>query len=513
MGAPNNSPNNDWTSWIPIVILFCVPYTWPIALIMLIRKLTGADKRRRSRHPYDIQQEQARRQAGAGWDQSAGQAQTDWSQTTGQTGTDWDQTARQAGEQFRRQAEQFGQEVRRQAEQFGEEVRQWAGQARQTGGQTGQTAGQTRQTAGQTGQASGQARQTAGQTRQTTGQTGQAAGQTRQTAGQARQTSGQTHQAAGQQPGAGAKRSSAGQADRKRAGKGPKVPGGKGLTIAGAIVSGIFGLGFVSELIDALSWGGVRYELSGLVALLAFLCLGLVLLFCGLGRTRKGKRLRKYLGLIGNRRSVSLTALSKTSGVRRRKMLDDLQDLLDTGLLPTGYLDLAHDRLVLSEEGVPDEEPEERSQAGQAPEPEPAQDDNAILAEIRAVNDAIPDPVMSAKIDRIEEITGKILDYQRRNPGKDGQLRSFLNYYLPTTLKILHSYAQLDAQGVEGENISATKARIEGMMDKVVEGFETQLDKLFEDSALDISSDVAVLEQMLEKDGLSGGRGGMTLGG
>ena len=79
-----------------------------------------------------------------------------------------------------------------------------------------------------------------------------------------------------------------------------------------------------------------------------------------------------------------------------------------------------------------------------------------------------------------------------------------MNYYLPTTLKILRSYARLEAQGVEGENITAAKARIEGMMDQVVEGFEKQLDKLFSSDAMDIAADVQVLENMLKKDGLSG---------
>ena len=128
------------------------------------------------------------------------------------------------------------------------------------------------------------------------------------------------------------------------------------------------------------------------------------------------------------------------------------------------------------------------------------------------MNDEIPGEEMSAKIYRIEEITGKILDYQKSHPNRESQLRSFLNYYLPTTLKILRAYAQLDAQGIEGENISAAKARIEGMMDQVVAGFEKQLDKLFQNDALDIASDVEVLENMLKKDGLSDGQG-MTLGG
>ena len=71
-------------------------------------------------------------------------------------------------------------------------------------------------------------------------------------------------------------------------------------------------------------------------------------------------------------------------------------------------------------------------------------------------------------------------------------------------MKILRSYARLDAQGVEGENISAAKERIEGMMDQVVEGFEKQLDKLFSSDAMDIAADVQVLENMLKKDGLAG---------
>jgi len=118
---------------------------------------------------------------------------------------------------------------------------------------------------------------------------------------------------------------------------------------------------------------------------------------------------------------------------------------------------------------------------------------------------------MSAKIDHIGEITSKIFVYLREKPDKEGQLRSFLSYYLPTTLKILRAYAQMEAQGIEGENIKAAKSRIEGMMDKVVDGFEKQLDRLFQDDAMDIATDVEVLERMLDKDGLGGQ--GMTLGG
>ncbi|MPN23248.1 hypothetical protein SDC9_170636 [bioreactor metagenome] len=110
------------------------------------------------------------------------------------------------------------------------------------------------------------------------------------------------------------------------------------------------------------------------------------------------------------------------------------------------------------------------------------------------------------------EITGRIFAYLRQNPSKEGQLRSFLNYYLPTTLKILRTYAQMEAQGIEGQNITAAKERIERMMDQVAEGFEKQLDTLFLDQTMDVTSDVAVLEQMLKSDGLFSGDG-LQLGG
>ena len=86
-----------------------------------------------------------------------------------------------------------------------------------------------------------------------------------------------------------------------------------------------------------------------------------------------------------------------------------------------------------------------------------------------------------------------------------------MSYYLPTTLKILRAYGQLESQQVSGENITAAMERIEGMMDKVVEGFEKQLDQLFQGDAMDIATDVEVLERMLAKDGLSSSQG-MTLG-
>ena len=284
---------------------------------------------------------------------------------------------------------------------------------------------------------------------------------------------------------------------------------GRLLTVAGAIIAAVFGLGAMTSFLDALSWGGLLYSLEDIFIPLAFCGGGLCMAWYGLRKGRRLKRYRQYLSLIGKRKSISVTTLAEATGFAPRKIREDLQDMLDDGIFPLGYLDLGSDQLFLTDDGIQDRPREEPEKAPEPPrEVERAE---AVLTEIRSLNDAIEDPEMSRKIDRIGEITGNIFAYLREKPDKEGKLRSFLSYYLPTTLKILGSYAQLEAQGVEGENISAAKERIEGMMDKVVEGFEQQLDRLFQDDAMDITSDVAVLERMLEKDGL--GSSGMTLGG
>lgn len=291
-----------------------------------------------------------------------------------------------------------------------------------------------------------------------------------------------------------------------RSHKGVDLNKGKAMTVWGGILTAVFGLSAISAIPSLL----LERDFAGLFAgggtILGFLCLGIILIATGTQRNKKAKRFRKYLALIGKRSSIAISSLAQAMPVGYQTACDDLQDMLDEGYIPTGYLDMASGRLILSDEGLQDAAPE--PEVEEEPEEEVV-DNDTFLMEIKQINDAIADEEMSRKIDRIGEITAKILDYQRKNPSRASQLHSFLSYYLPTTLKILRAYAQMEAQGIEGENIRSAKQRIEGMMDKVVEGFEKQLDKLFQDDAMDITTDVEVLERMLDKDGLAGGSGDM----
>lgn len=132
------------------------------------------------------------------------------------------------------------------------------------------------------------------------------------------------------------------------------------------------------------------------------------------------------------------------------------------------------------------------------------QERDRAVSEMRRLNDAIADPTISAQIDHLESTTTKIISYVVEHPKKLPQIRKFLNYYLPTTLKLLNAYDRMGSAGVSGENIDGTMGKIEAMMSTVVQAFDRQLDALFGDEALDISTDITVLENLLAQEGLAG---------
>ncbi len=162
---------------------------------------------------------------------------------------------------------------------------------------------------------------------------------------------------------------------------------------------------------------------------------------------------------------------------------------------------------------IPDPEPKQPEPAAQQAEPESTGDPeiDALIAErdravgeMHRLNDAIEDPQISAQIDRLESTTKKIIACVVQKPEKLPQIRRFLNYYLPTTLKLLNAYDRMDDAGISGTNIDGTKGKIETMMAVIVAAFDKQLDALFGDEALDISTDITVMEQMLAREGIGG---------
>ena len=131
-------------------------------------------------------------------------------------------------------------------------------------------------------------------------------------------------------------------------------------------------------------------------------------------------------------------------------------------------------------------------------------DGRLAISEMKRLDDNIADEGISADIVRLEQVSQKIFDEVKRDPKKLPQIRRFMDYYLPTTLKLLNAYDRASAAGISGENVDATKAKVEGMMRTIVASFEKQLDALYGAEALDISTDITVLEQMMAREGLAG---------
>lgn len=243
--------------------------------------------------------------------------------------------------------------------------------------------------------------------------------------------------------------------------------------------------------------------IGSLVSAVALLISGTVVTI-GLGKKKQGKRFVNYWKILGNSKQFSMEKLANISSESTQTLYRDMDAMLHLGVFKKGFLDRQNGTLVL-------DNVEEYIQHYSAPvvvdvpnnAALPPVEEHTFLQEIRQINGEINNPKLSQQIDQIGMITGKIVDFQEKNKNKDRELHSFFSYYLPTTLKILRSYAQLEKQNIEGDNISKSKAQIETMMDKVVEGFEKQLDQLFQKDTMDIATDISVLEQMFEKDGLS----------
>ena len=150
-----------------------------------------------------------------------------------------------------------------------------------------------------------------------------------------------------------------------------------------------------------------------------------------------------------------------------------------------------------------EEVPEEPETTGNEELDKMIADSKKAIAEMKRLDDNIADPTISAQIVRLQQLAGKIFAQVEQNPEKLPQIRKFMNYYLPTTLKILNAYDRMGEQGVFGENITSTMQKVEGMMSTIITAFEKQLDSLFGSEAMDISTDMVVLENMMAREGLT----------
>ena len=285
--------------------------------------------------------------------------------------------------------------------------------------------------------------------------------------------------------------------------------GAKTMKIIGAVL-GILGcVAMLSAVSDNLSYA-YHYNEWWYVARQLFYPLGMMAggasLLLGSGAMkRRQRRFATYLRTVGQKQAVPLDYLARAADVSRRRVEKDVNLMLEKGLWgDEAYIDMGSGMLFKSQAAATayfDAAHRAKAEQGQPAQTAPAPAGYAaILAQIRELNDRIADEAISAKLDRMEQVSGRIFKLIEEDEAKRDAAGTFLNYYLPTTLKLLENYASFEEAGVSGENLSQAKAKIEKTMDSIVAGFEHQLDELYRTDAMDIDSDIRVMETMLRRD-------------
>ncbi len=305
------------------------------------------------------------------------------------------------------------------------------------------------------------------------------------------------------------------------------------LTVFGSIGSGILLIASVVLAIIGFKLGiGVMFDIITFILLPCFVASS-VLLLNGNRIRRRLKRFQRYVAQMHDRNYFMLKDASSVTGRSSKYIARDLQKMIDIGMFPEGHIDEkqtcfmlnseTYEQYLRSQENMRMREMEEQARNKEEtlrqkhaekdnfnkkdtlePEVRKAIDEGRqYVQKIKSANIEIPGEEISRKLDRLEEVTGKIFDYVESHPEKFPEIKKFTEYFLPTTLKLLDAYREFDYQPIRGENVSTAKKEIEDTMDTINLAFENLLDDLFQDAAMDVSTDISVLETMLAQEGLS----------
>ncbi len=289
----------------------------------------------------------------------------------------------------------------------------------------------------------------------------------------------------------------------------------------GLIGLGIFGLisglTMIVDELPAIASGG----LSDIVVGVAIAVLSAYALVRGRKDHTLAQRYYRYGEIVGDAQYIEIEELAQRSGRTREEVLADIRTMMQKGYLNEAWLDEQETTLMLTPEiydqyreirtnmaqmqRQDQEERAKRSSDGLSEEVRALlSEGNNYIASIHRLNDDIADEEMTDKLSRLETTMNRIMEQVRKNPDSASDLRRLMNYYLPTTMKLLHAYKELDRQSSNGENVVNTKREIEGALDTINDAFEKLLDDLFQHMAWDISSDISVMETMMKQDGLTG---------
>ena len=268
-------------------------------------------------------------------------------------------------------------------------------------------------------------------------------------------------------------------------------------------------------------WAAITTSLSWVFLLLS---VGFgVLLGVGIHYVAKNRRLKRYAWACRGKEYISIEDLARASGKKKDYVVKDIKKMLEVGMLPESHMDDKNTCLIFTKEAYQQyleakkayelRQEEEKRIAMQKEEENKILESsdglravvergNEFLKKIQQANDKIPGAEISEKINRLESIVRQILKAIKENPEEVKEMDKFMEYYLPTTVKLLEAYQKFDQISLPGENVISAKREIEKTLDTIEKAFAGLLDDLYQNTAFDAEADAAVLKTMLEQEGL-----------
>ena len=283
---------------------------------------------------------------------------------------------------------------------------------------------------------------------------------------------------------------------------------GIALTIMFGVTAGI--LGILSLFIGSIA------SKIGTVMMIFLPAMGLsaIMGICGNRLRKKIKRFRSYVKTLNGKPYANVKDLAKSVRKSEKFVRKDLKKMIDKRMFLEGHLDKngvcfmatddAYEQYLETERNMEERKAEEaRRPKTQLSEDvqKVIEEGNRYIEEIRRSNDAIPGVEISNKMYHLENVIRRIFQRVEKHPELINDLHKFMDYYLPTTMKLLNAYEELDKQDMQGENIKTAKSEIENTLDTINVAFENLLDSFYKETAWDVSSDISVLKTMFAQEG------------
>lgn len=280
-----------------------------------------------------------------------------------------------------------------------------------------------------------------------------------------------------------------------------------GIIFIVALMVGIIVVGLLNQWTDRAFFSGFSW------VFVPFMLLAIWMTYFGSHLNNRNYRFKQYVNELRGKEFIEIEKLANRTKRSVKFVKKDLKDLIQRQYFLQGHLDSKETLLITSdsiyaeyqkmEESVKQQEIEANRYEKYSDEcRQILEEGRRYINRLDQLNDVIVDAVMSQKLDHLKAVMEKIFASLEKSPDLAEELQKFINYYLPTTMKLVEAYHELDVQPIKGENISKTKKEIEDSLDTINQAFENLLDSLFEEQAWDISSDISVLKTMFAQEGL-----------